>query len=770
MAEGATVANAFVQVMPSMEGATGNITNAIMPELTKAGTSGGAAFGDKFSGKLSAIAKPAAAAFAGIFAFGQIKDSFEAVEEGFNNVVIATGATGDAAKELKSVYEDVSRNVVGDFGDIGSAVGELNTRLGFNGDELEKASEQAMKYAKVNGQDATKAVQDVTRMMNSAGISADEYGHVLDVLTVAAQQSGIDVSKLTTSVTDNAASFRQLGFSTEESIAMLAGFEKSGVNASAVLGGMKKGVAEWAKEGKSAGEGFADFVKGVEDGSITSADAIDLFGSRAGVAMYDAAKQGQLNFEDMYSAIANASDGALDQVYADTLTAAEKFDLVGKSVSVGFYEVLEPVMDAITPHIDEIVEAAKGATEFATDTLVPVIETIAENFDVIGPIVAGVTAGFVAFKAALMISEAVTALSAALGLATAAEDGMAVSQGILNAVMAANPIVPIVTLLAGLVAALVVAYNTNEDFRNMVNGAWEAVWGVIEPIITAIGEGLASLGEWFMGLGDAIGEWAGNVADFWSGLASDAADFFGDIKDTISQDLNDAKTVGTEAGSALTSALNGDWDEAARHAANAYETLKNNITGKLEAAKETAGGIADWIGDKLGFPGLGDTVRGVFDGIRAAIEDPIGTARDFIGNAIDTIKGLFNFQIQWPHVPLPHFNVWGSPNPLDWIEQGPPGFSIEWYGRGGFTNGPTVIGADDDGMQIAGERGTEFVWPSYEPYFTRYANAIASKIDVSGGVDIHDCTFIVRKDSDIEEIAEALYRKIKRDQGGLDYA
>ena len=45
MAEGTTVANAFVQIMPSMEGATSNITSAVVPELTKAGDKAGAGFG-----------------------------------------------------------------------------------------------------------------------------------------------------------------------------------------------------------------------------------------------------------------------------------------------------------------------------------------------------------------------------------------------------------------------------------------------------------------------------------------------------------------------------------------------------------------------------------------------------------------------------------------------------------------------------------------------------------------------------------------------------
>lgn len=145
---------------------------------------------------------------------------------------------------------------------------------------------------------------------------------------------------------------------------------------------------------------------------------------------------------------------------------------------------------------------------------------------------------------------------------------------------------------------------------------------------------------------------------------------------------------------------------------------------------------------------IADFVLGIFNGIKAAMEDPINTAKSVIEGAINAIKGFFNFQIQWPHIPLPHFNVSGSINPLDWLSQGPPHFSIDWYAKGGFVDGATLIGA--------GEKGAEMILPQQGKLLEDFAEAISDKIN--GGGD----TFVFNITADSETTLQSLVAQAQR--------
>lgn len=289
--------------------------------------------------------------------------SFTEVDDGADNVIRATGATGKSAKELEKIYKEVAGSVTGDFASIGDTVGEVNTRFDFTGEKLKEASQDFMKFANITGVDAKTGVQLVSRAMGDAGIKADEYKTVLDMLSVAAQKSGISVETLTEDITKYGAPMRQLGFDTKTSIALFSQWEKAGVNTQIAFSGMKKAISNWMKSGKDAKTEFSKTMKGIQDGTISVSEAMDIFGIKAGTDMVDAIKEGRFNFEGFTKALEN-SKGALDSTYNGVIDGADKFEMTVKRVKIKAGELGEQLIETFGPVVIAGIEKASGAIDW----------------------------------------------------------------------------------------------------------------------------------------------------------------------------------------------------------------------------------------------------------------------------------------------------------------------------------------------------------------------------------------------------------------------
>ena len=82
--------------------------------------------------------------------------------------------------------------------------------------------------------------------------------------------------------------------------------------------------------------------------------------------------------------------------------------------------------------------------------------------------VAGLTAAFVAYKAAMAIADIITAVQKAT-------EGLTAAQVALNIAMDSNPIGIVAAVLGALVGAIGAAYAANEQFREAWNSAWSSI-------------------------------------------------------------------------------------------------------------------------------------------------------------------------------------------------------------------------------------------------------------------------------------------------------
>ena len=118
---------------------------------------------------------------------------------------------------------------------------------------------------------------------------------------------------------------------------------------------------------------------------------------------------------------------------------------------------------------------------------------VLENGPEILTVISGVGAGFATWKVVGLITSVVGAIKGFIGAA----EGASIAQAALNAVMAANPIGIVVTAIAALVAAFVTAYKTNDEFREKVDAAWDAIKSKIQAVTDWIKQRIDELREFF---------------------------------------------------------------------------------------------------------------------------------------------------------------------------------------------------------------------------------------------------------------------------------
>jgi hypothetical protein len=189
-----------------------------------------------------------------------------------------------------------------------------------------------------------------------------------------------------------------------------------------------------------------------------------------------------------------------------------------------------------------------------------------------------------------------------------------------------------------------------------------------------------------------------------------AGEAFGAVKGVIGRDLRDAQSVGSNLSGALKNAMGGNWSQARNDAANAFRTIANNISGKMQWARNAAINAANLIGDRLGFPGLGNRVWNVFSAIGSNMTNPIQSAANWISNIPNNIVSWFwglgsriSNAIGSIHFPVPHVE-WGGIDIGNWHVPLP---YVSWWAKGGIFTKPTLLG----GGNGVGEAGPEAVLP-----------------------------------------------------------
>lgn len=279
------------------------------------------------------------------------------------------------------------------------------------------------------------------------------------------------------------------------------------------------------------------------------------------------------------------------------------------------------------------------------------------------------------------------------------------------------PILIIIGVITALIAIFAVLWNKSEKFRNF----WKGLWENIKTIASDVWE---SIKQFFSDTMQKIQEIISTVLlvikDIWHRYGDDIKAFVESTFNGIKTFIDGVMQVIQGVIKVVTSLIKGDWQGAWEGIKQITSGVWTAIKGVIEIVtarmKLVIHAVLTTIKSVFGntWHSIKATTTSVWNGIKTAITTPINAAVNAVKKGINKIKSLFNFKIKWPHIPLPHFRVSGSANPLKWLKGQKPRISIDWYAKGGILTKPTIFGQNGNNLMGGGEAGAEAIAPISE--------------------------------------------------------
>lgn len=611
------LATGYFQLVPSMQGSEKKITDEISSAVGAASDSAGEAGGRRLSERLAEGLKGwALPALAGGMLAGLGKGLYEVgnVFDNVNDTIrVGTGASGESLQSMVDIAKHIGRSVPEEYSKIGATVADLNTRLGLSGETLEKVASQYLEAGRLLGQDVS--IQKTTAAFSAFGIQGDAVSDAMDNLFRVSQATGVGMNELAAAAQQAAPSMKTLGFSFEDTIAMVGAFDKAGLNSTAVMASLSKGLVTLAKKGEDPKQAFQRVTgeiqgflnKGNEAAALELASKI--FGTRGAMQFVQAMKTGQLSAGDMMKSI-GATDDSILGLAEETMDFAEQWQLLKNRA----LEALEPLGSAVFTWLgDTMAELIPKFQELAN--------WVRQNtwvFGVLGALLTG------------LVLVGIYQVTAAIWAATAA--------------MLANPVTWIVTGIGLLAAALYLLITNWDSVVQWLNGVWKACLDWLASGWEGVKQAFAGFGEWLQDLWQKIVDGFNAFVEYivtmkWAEDFSNAAikgfellgEFIGNLPGMILDGLAFLGDLWLKAVEWF-----GNFVKAGIDAFLGYVRWLTELPGKIIAAIADLGpklwdGAVEWTGQFLeGAKGVWNNVVEFVSGIPGAIMKALGDMGSFL--------------------------------------------------------------------------------------------------------------------------------------------
>ena len=609
-----------------------------------------------------------------------------------SEVKAISGASDEQMKKLEETARRFGATTVFSATDAAEALKYMSL-AGWDADTSAGALGGVLNLAAAAGMELGKASDMVTDYLSAFGMEADKSAYFADLLAYAQSHSNTTAEQLGEAYRNCAANLNAAGQDVETVTSLLEGMANQGLKSSeagTALTAIMRDITNAMDDGAiSIGDttvavadsngnfrDLTDILKDVESATNGMGDA-EKAAALSSTFTADSTKGLNLILNEGVDKITGYEDalrkskGAAEDM-SNTMNDNLKGDLA--NANSAFEELGLKLYDKVEPALREIVQ-------YVTNDVVPGLTSLVENADKVVPAVVGIATALGVLKVELAISSLIKTATKSWEAYKAATKGATVAQWLLNEAQLASPAVMIIALIAGLVAAIVVLWNTNEDFRNKVIEIWNDVKEkisaaiesikqvfteladkakqILEDIQSSVSEKLTAISEFV----SAVWETIKNVVTvgllfieelinaafqlitlpfqfIWENCKEEITAAWEDIKNVVSKALDTIKNTISKVWNAIASALSPILNKIKTAIGNAWDTIKSKISSVLSAIKSVITNV--WNSIKTTVSGVMNSIKSVFstawDAIKTKISSVINSIKSVISSGLNAAK------------------------------------------------------------------------------------------------------------------------------------
>ncbi|MBD3948442.1 phage tail tape measure protein [Tuanshanicoccus lijuaniae] len=594
--------------------------------------------------------------------------AFSQIDEGYDIIIKKTGVAGEEFEALKKVADNVFRSLPVEMVDVGTAVGEINTRFKVTDAELENLTVLFLKFAEINETDVNATIGNTHRLMTQWGISTSETAAILGLLTSKAQETGISVEQLINGSQQYGSIMKEMGLNLTQSIELLAQFEANGVNADQALMGLKKAVQTYTAQGLSMDEALRATIQSIKEAaSETEALAIasQIFGSRGALEMTKGIREGRISLDELSKSMTNYGE-VVNETYAGTYDGIDNFKVAMNNLKSVLAELGAVISDVLGPILLVVAKALGTLASWFGHLPVPVKQVIV----MVGLLVAAIGPLLVIFGTIVAaVGQAITGFATLSGVF--ASVGGAITATLPVIVSIGAPLLAIVAVVWSVIEVGNYLIANWEEIKQAASQTWQAVAQKIQSWMNQLQHGMTqtwhriknttmqvwqSMQQYLTGLWQSMSQ---TLSAVWQQIVQQAQTFWTQLLQTIQwigqsiwQSIETVwKAILSFIITVVNSIVNGAIDGFASLLSGIQSVMGNITQAIANGFNQAVQFIFDVMGQAYGW-GV-DFIQGFVNGIWNSMSSVVHAVK----SVADTVWSYLHFTV--PEVgPLTDYETW----------------------------------------------------------------------------------------------------------------